>query len=100
MYRTPVSSSNLKSVGYSRASRILEVEFLSGSIYQYQDVPRSVADGFRKAESKGRYLNTRIKGKYKSECVHKVVKLHPSTEPDPDPEPGSGLVQTSACASS
>jgi hypothetical protein len=33
--RLPVSSSNLASVGYAPELRILEVEFLDRSVYQY-----------------------------------------------------------------
>jgi hypothetical protein len=41
MERTPVSSSNLVAVGYDPGSYTLEVEFHSGSIYQYSGVPES-----------------------------------------------------------
>ena len=42
MYRIPVSSSNLASVGYEGG--ILEIEFKSGSVYQYSGVPVYVPD--------------------------------------------------------
>ncbi len=41
MDRTPVSSSNLASVGYDSESMVLEIEFLNGSVYQYFDAPEN-----------------------------------------------------------
>jgi hypothetical protein len=61
MNRTAVSSSNLASVGYDAAQRILEIEFLTGSIYQYFNVPQSVYAGLMAAESHGRYFDANIK---------------------------------------
>ena len=61
MTRTPVSSSNLASVGYDSSSRTLEVEFLNGTIYQYANVPTDRHVGLLKASSKGDYFNFYIK---------------------------------------
>ena len=58
MYRIPVSSSNLVSVGYE--SGTLEVEF-KDSIYQYHNVPESLYRGLMSASSKGSYLDQYIK---------------------------------------
>ena len=62
MVRYPVSSSNLKSVGYENG--ILEVEFHSGGIYQYYGVPASVYNALMNASSKGSYLAAKVKGHY------------------------------------
>ena len=64
MMRQPVSSSNLKSVGYDPKSKILEVEFNSGSIYQYTGVPESVIQGLMVAPSHGRYFAQNIRDRY------------------------------------
>jgi hypothetical protein len=64
MNRTPVSSSNLASVGYDAEREILEVKFKSGAIYSYKRVPKSIYEALMKAPSKGKFLNSRIKGKY------------------------------------
>ena len=61
MNRTPVSSSNLKSVGYDAASSTLEVEFLHGGIYEYSNVPESRYSGLMSAPSKGEYFDAYIK---------------------------------------
>ncbi len=64
MQRTPVSSSNLRSVGYDPASQTLEIEFQNGRIYQYFNVPQSVYDALMAAESHGRYFLAHIRGVY------------------------------------
>ena len=61
MTRTPVSSSNLKSVGYDRRSTTLEVEFLSGHVYQYFGVPEARYSGLMSASSHGEFFARYIK---------------------------------------
>jgi hypothetical protein len=62
MERSPVSSSNIESVGYDADSSTLEVEFKKGGVYQYYDVPGHVYEDFISAESLGSYLHHSIKG--------------------------------------
>lgn len=61
MNRTPVSSSNLASVGYDSSIQVLEVEFLHGDIYQYSGVPSSVYAGLMAASSHGSYFDQHVK---------------------------------------
>lgn len=61
MNRTPVESSNLSSVGYDPATQTLEVEFLSGDIYQYFNVPAIRHTGIMSASSHGEYFDAYIK---------------------------------------
>jgi hypothetical protein len=61
MQRTPVTSSNLKSVGYDPDTRTLEIEFHSGGIYQYSGVPEAVYSGLMSASSHGSYFDSHIK---------------------------------------
>ena len=65
MNRFPVSSSNLTSVGHDPNTLTLEIEFNSGSIYQYFDVPYSEYQGLMQAGSKGTYFNANIKDNYR-----------------------------------
>jgi len=60
--RAPVESSNIKTVGWE--SGILEIEFHSGGIYQYSDVPASVYTDMLNAPSKGKYFHANVKGRY------------------------------------
>lgn len=61
MTRVPVSSSNLRAVGYDDETRTLEVEFLNGGLYQYSGVPASKHQGLMAASSKGSYFDVHIK---------------------------------------
>ena len=61
MERYSVASSNIASIGYDAPSQTLEVEFLSGTIYQYFGVPENMYNELMQAGSKGRFLNTYIK---------------------------------------
>lgn len=65
MYRIPVDSSNIKSVGFD--ANTLEIEFHSGGIYQYYDVPTDVYHYFMNASSKGKFFHLFIRDKYR--CV-------------------------------
>lgn len=65
MTRKPVSSSNLRSVGYDIETQVLEIEFHSGSIYQYFTVPESVYINLLKAASLGRFFHYNIKYIYR-----------------------------------
>jgi len=64
MERYSVASSNIASIGYDADTDTLEVEFLSGAIYQYYNVPQNMYDQLIQAGSKGRFLNTYIKNAY------------------------------------
>jgi len=63
--RTPVSSSNIASIGYDSGSSTLEVEFIGGSVYQYFDVPEGVYVEFMRAGSKGQFFHANIKDTYR-----------------------------------
>ena len=62
MKRNPVTSKNLKSVGYDETTRLLEVEFLRDkSIYQYSCVPLTVYNDLMLAKSIGGYFSEHIR---------------------------------------
>ena len=73
MKRTPVSSRMLRSVGYDRRTSTLELEFTSGKLYQYFDVPEAVHVELMNAPSLGGYFNGRIRGAYR---WVEVVRAH------------------------
>lgn len=65
MNRKPVISSNISSIGYDENSQILEIEFSSGALYQYQNVPLSIYNGLMSATSHGQYFDAWVrKGGY------------------------------------
>lgn len=61
MDRTYVQSSNVAAIGYDEQSQTLEVEFNSGSIYQYYNVPQHLYESLMQAPSKGQFINAYIK---------------------------------------
>jgi len=61
---TDVESSNLKSVYYNTFFNSLEVEFKSGSKYQYLNVPYEVYRDLLAVESKGQYFDRNIKKRF------------------------------------
>jgi hypothetical protein len=67
MNRIPVVSSNIYSVGFSKG--ILEIEFRSGGVYRYFDVPKHVYDELMDAESLGSFFHYNIKGNYEYERI-------------------------------
>jgi hypothetical protein len=65
MQRTAVVSSNIESVGHDPESRILEVAFKNGGVYQYFEVAPEAHKAFVSAESLGRHFREHIRGKYR-----------------------------------
>jgi len=65
---SPVESSNVKAVGFD--GKDLYVQFHGQDrIYKYADVSPQRVRAFLRAPSKGKYLNSRIKGNYKYERI-------------------------------
>ena len=60
MIRTPVKSSNIKSIGYDPAAETLEVEFSGDRVYQYFGVPQHLHSDLMKARSHGGFLYANI----------------------------------------
>jgi hypothetical protein len=52
------------SVGYDSTEQVLEIEFTSGAVYQYLEVPAAVFEELMHAGSKGRYFNQEIRDDY------------------------------------
>jgi len=66
MRRTEVESTTPRSAGYAPSQRILELEFTSGAVYQYLEVPASVYRRLMEAASKGTYFNHEIRDDYQA----------------------------------
>ena len=70
MERIPVESSNLASIGYDPAARLLEVEFKpTHTVYQYTDFPENMWNEFISARSKGQYFASQIKNQWQGRSV-------------------------------
>ena len=69
MRRVPVESRALKSVGYEADGRLLELEFSSGTLYRYFEVPEFTYRALMHAKSKGRFFQKSIDRKFRCEEV-------------------------------
>ena len=64
MNKIMVNSTTLVSIAYDEISEILQLQFCSGSIYQYFGVPTAVQEALLNAASKGSYFNKAIRGRF------------------------------------
>lgn len=70
MNMVPVSSSNLRAVGYDVATQTLRIAFISSGVYEYAGVPASVHASLMGASSLGSYFDAHIKkGPYRHRKV-------------------------------
>jgi hypothetical protein len=67
MHRLSVESRAIQSVGYDAVSRTLEIEYAGGGVYRYFGVPQRAYELLLIADSRGAYVNRRIKPYYR--CV-------------------------------
>lgn len=67
MEREYVESSMIRSFGFEIST--LEIEFNSGAIWQYFDVPESVYYEMKAASSCGKFFLSNIKGQYSESQV-------------------------------
>jgi hypothetical protein len=64
--RRAVVSAGIRSIGYSKRRHILEIEFVNGAVYRYWQVAQSVYLALMTADSKARYYDKNVKGRYRS----------------------------------
>jgi hypothetical protein len=57
-------STVIRSIEYNAATAVLTITFLTGSVYEYYDVPQQLYDQFKGFREKGVFYNEHIKGKY------------------------------------
>lgn len=60
----PVNSSMASAIGYNEQQKTLQIEFNSGSVYQYSNVEIETWERLQEADSTGRFYNKEIKGHY------------------------------------
>ena len=69
MQRVFVDSTTLASAGHDAASAMLELQFRSGAVYRYFDVPHAVYQSLLGAPSKGVYFNQNIRSRYRYQRI-------------------------------
>jgi hypothetical protein len=89
-------SASIVSAGYDDRTRVLEIEYAAGHVYEYVEVPLEVYEWFLKARSKGGFVNRMIKERYAYRVVPPEVSgektdlleaLRASLRPDEDAVP-------------
>jgi len=70
MNRTPVESSSVRSIGYDPETKVLQVEFTSGGLYEYYGVTQFAHDEFIASESKGSHFAVKIRACFESKRLH------------------------------
>lgn len=61
LLKTSVTSSVLATVAYDPVTWILELEFLSGWVYLYYNIPEEIYLGLLQSSSKGNYFTREIR---------------------------------------
>ena len=69
MERVPMRSRAVVSAGYDAETRTLEIEFSSGRVYRFSDVPASAYDWLLRVPNKGVYVTRNISDRYAYEDV-------------------------------
>lgn len=59
-----VESTAIHAIDYDAGNQRLRVTFVSGERYAYDDVPGEVCRAFLEADSKGRFFQAQIRGRY------------------------------------
>jgi hypothetical protein len=67
--RTSVKSRILQSVGYDESTKILEIEFHTGLVYQYSAVPPKVYADLMHSEEIGKFFSERVRPKFHTKQV-------------------------------
>jgi hypothetical protein len=64
MQRQPQRSGSVKSAGYDPTSSELAIEFATGKVYRYSDVPASVLGWLVRTKNKGSFVSRMISPHY------------------------------------
>jgi hypothetical protein len=86
MERVIITPCDLYAVGYDLEKQILEIQFINGSVYQYNQVPFKVyghllSSGFDSRVSIGNYFDSVIRDNYQSRHIgHEPIKINLDNE--------------------
>ena len=57
-------STAIRRIAYRHDPGALDIEFITGRVYRYFEVPEQVAGGFRRVRSKGGYFNRALRDRF------------------------------------
>ncbi len=67
--RQPVKSRILRSLGYNESTKILEIEFQTGLVYQYAGVPLKVYRELIRSEEIGKYFTDKVRNRFRTKQI-------------------------------
>jgi hypothetical protein len=67
--RKTVKSRILRSVGYDDSTKILEIEFHTGLVYQYSGVPPKVYADLMHSDEIGKYFSEKVRPRFQTKQV-------------------------------
>ena len=67
--RLSVKSRILRSVGYDDSTKILEIEFHTGLVYQYSGVPPKVYADLMHSNEVGKYFSEKVRTRFRTKHV-------------------------------
>ena len=67
--RQPVKSRILRSLGYDESTKILEIEFQTGLVYQYAGVPLKVYQELIRSEEIGKYFTDKVRNRFRTKQI-------------------------------
>ena len=67
--RSSVKSRILRSVGYHDSTKVLEIEFQTGLVYQYAGVPPKVFTDLMHSDEIGKYFSEKVRTQFRTKQV-------------------------------
>ena len=67
--RQPVKSRILRSLGYDEGTKILEIEFQTGLVYQYAGVPPKVYQELIRSDEIGKYFIDKVRNRFRTKQI-------------------------------
>lgn len=65
-------STVISSIYYDAESTVLRIQFVSGLVYAYKNVPPEIYTALKTSKTKGIYFNQHIKGNYSFEKLKAI----------------------------
>jgi len=62
-------SSVISRIEYDHVNQVMKITFVSGFIYQYENVPEEIFRAFKSSGAKGIYFNRYIKPNYRAQRI-------------------------------
>ena len=75
MERNPVKSSNIKSVGYDSRTKVMEIEYNNGGVYEYHGFLPDHHAKLMAADSIGGHVANHVRGKFETKKKPKRSRI-------------------------